>query len=509
MSLSDRLVCTFVPVLLAGCAANPLELAPARPDQSWSPATDAKGEIIAGRPAAAAPADASWVLPPNAAAAVVPPPPPGDAGRPSTLPELIDLAQSSHPDTRIAWEDARRAAAAAGIARAAYLPQVTASILGGQTTAHARGSTIGVDNDQNSTSTGAFTSLSVLWLLFDFGQREAVLEVAQQGSVVANIGFTAAHQRVIHEVCLAYYALASAQAHVASAAEALKNAQDIQAAAEDRLQHGVGTLLDVMQARQATAQARLAQVRAGGGAQDAQQALVTAVGVSPLSRMQVAELPQRPLAADTARSVERIVAEALARRPDVLAAYSQEKAAAAGVRAAEAEFRPKIFLSGSAAYGGGHLNVTTVPSIGQTPGAFNLSGTRWSNTVLLGLSVPLYDGALRSSRLQQARAEAGRAAAAAEGVRNQAVRQIVAAQNAVETSLSAHQASNALLAAVRTSYDASLDAYRRGVGTVTALTSAATQLLEASDATTDAYSSALAAAATLAFASGSLGGAPR
>ncbi|MGB7847160.1 MAG: hypothetical protein WBL63_16205, partial [Candidatus Acidiferrum sp.] len=61
----------------------------------------------------------------------------------------------------------------------------------------------------------------------------------------------------------------------------------------------------------------------------------------------------------------------------------------------------------------------------------------------------------------------------------------------------------------QTSYDAALDSYKQGVGTVTASVEAQTHLFEAGLAEADAYTSALAAAATLAYATGQLGSAPR
>jgi outer membrane protein TolC len=108
----------------------------------------------------------------------------------------------------------------------------------------------------------------------------------------------------------------------------------------------------------------------------------------------------------------------------------------------------------------------------------------------------------------QAQANADKAAAVLDHVREEAVRQIVAAQNTLETSLAAHDASIALAQAAQTSFDAAFDAYRRGVGTITAVTLAQTQMLQAQSATNDAHSAALAAAATLAFATGALGAAP-
>src|SRR5262245_48163151 len=43
------------------------------------------------------------------------------------LPELIDIAERTNPETRIAWERARQAAAAVGLTQSAYFPFLVAS----------------------------------------------------------------------------------------------------------------------------------------------------------------------------------------------------------------------------------------------------------------------------------------------------------------------------------------------------------------------------------------------
>jgi hypothetical protein len=48
-----------------------------------------------------------------------------------SLPELIDLAESHNPETRVAWERARAQAAAWGIARSELYPTVGATALAG------------------------------------------------------------------------------------------------------------------------------------------------------------------------------------------------------------------------------------------------------------------------------------------------------------------------------------------------------------------------------------------
>lgn len=502
------IVLILASLCLSGCATSALDMAPESPDQPWTPTTAANGEIIAG---ARANSDTSggYVLPANSALASVPAPPAVDAGKAYSLPELIDLAESNNPETRIAWNDARKVALAAGIAESTYLPRITATAIGGYQGSDGRDSALGANFNSNGSASGTVSAISLEWLLFDFGERAAVVDAAKQASVISNIAFTEVHQQVIYNVALAFYAHAAAQAHLATAAQSLKNAQIVQDAAADRYKHGFGTVMETAQARQATAQANLTLVQATGTAQDAYLTLITAVGISPLTKIKVADVSDRKLSPAIAASVENIISSSLARRPDVLSAYAAQKASLANERAAHAEFMPKIFVSANGSYNSGGLDVTGLPSVGQQPSTVNINGNRLGGAIFVGVTIPLYDGGIRNARLAQARAEADSADARLTRVREDAVRQIVFADNALHTSLSAYAASQSLVAAAQTTFDAALAAYRSGVGSITDLTLAESQLLQAKNASTDAYSTALSAAATLALSTGTLGAAPQ
>jgi outer membrane protein len=495
-------------VWLAGCATSALDMAPARPDRPWAPATTASGEIIAGAPPGAPKAE-GYVLPANPALGQVQAPPRVEASRLYSLPALIDLAESSNPATRIAWNDARRAALAAGIAESAFLPNITASAIGGYQGSSGRQTALGTSFNSNPSLSGTVSALSLQWLLFDFGQRAAVVDAAKQGSAISNIAFTAVHQQLIYGVSVAFYNHAAAQARLTTATQSLKNAQDVQAAAENRYKHGVGTVTEVAQARQGTAQANLSVVQATGGAQDAYFALINAMGISPLTKIRIADVTGRKLSPSMDAPVESIIADALARRPDVQSAYAAQKASLANVQAARAEFMPKFFLSANGTYTSGNLDVTSLPSGGQQPPTVNISGSRFGGSIFAGVAIPLYDGGMRDAQLARARAEADSADARLTQVREDAVRQIVLADNALHTGLSSYAASQTLENAAQTNFDSALAAYRNGVGSITELTLAATQLLQAKNASTDAYSTALSAAATLALATGALGNAPQ
>src|ERR1044071_3953192 len=61
------------------------------------------------------------------------------------LAELIDIAQRNNPDTRVAWERARQAAAAVGLSESAYYPFIVASAAAGYDPAFIPFPTLAVD----------------------------------------------------------------------------------------------------------------------------------------------------------------------------------------------------------------------------------------------------------------------------------------------------------------------------------------------------------------------------
>lgn len=506
----------LVTLPLAGCATAALRMAPDRPDAPWNPATGPDGEIVAGERGPPDLRNSSYVLPSNRNFAAIPPPASDlERHRPYTLAELIDVAQATNPVTRNAWNDARNAALAAGIAEATFLPLVSAGIVQGWQTFHNEFSTLGVNASNNVTGSGNIEALSVQWLLFDFGERAALVDVAKQASAISNIAFTFAHQQVIYNVSLAFYANAAAQARLATAAKSLRDAEQVQAAAEDRYKRGIGTVVEVAQAKQATAEARLTRVQAEGAAQNSYLALISAIGISPMTRLAIADVSRRRLPPALTTPIVKFVAEALARRPDVLTGYATVRASLAGLSAAEAAFFPKVFASAIGTRLSGSLNITAIPGVGQQLPIVNLPGAQpgvsteqVGGTVLVGATVPLYDGGLRAALLEQARDRVDKAETTLTQLGNEAARQIILARNTLKTSLSAYAAATALVAAAQTTFNAALASYRNDVGSITDVTLAERQLLVAENAATDAYSTALSSAATLALAAGALGAPP-
>jgi len=495
-------------LLLGGCASRAVDLAPPRADQPWAAPTGPAGELVS-RPAGLG--GGGFVLPANPALALAGPAAPEVPDRPLDLPGLIDLAQRTNPRTRIAWGEARKAALATGIAESALLPRLILGVIGGWANPGQQQQTAAQYNLGNvsASGTGGIGALSLGWLLYDGGERQAIIDAARQGSIMGNIAFTAVHQQLIHAVSLGYHAHLAAQARAAAARQALGNAETVQAAAEERQKRGIATVVEVAQARQALAQARLVLVQAEGAERDTRLTLLAAIGVSPLSRLRVSEAPGQRLPAGLGDAATTAIDQALQRRPDMLSAFAAEQAALAQVAAARAAFQPKLFVTATGSYNRGQLGVTAIPSIGQQLPTLNLSNNSLGGSVLGGITLPLYDGGTREAALAQARAGAGAAAETLAQTRTEATRQIAQADNSLRTGLAAHAAAEAARAAAETTYEAALGAYRGGVGNLTEATLAQSQLLAARTAVADARAAALSAGVTLSLATGSLGAALR
>lgn len=449
------------------------------------------------------------VLQAQPALADMAPAPEVDPAHRYTLPELIDLAARHDPATRIAWIDARSAASAADTAKRSWEPRVSATALTGYQRQQlgSDGQALPVTTDTSGHGTIGLVSLQ--WLLFDFGERKALAESAEQGAVAANIGITAVHQKLIESVCLAYYAYGASRARLDVAERTLANSRDLQDAARARFAQGMGTVVDVAQANQGVAQAVLARVQAQGRERDDYHALIAAMGLPPLTQMKIADAPVPRLDAETDASVEHIVTDALARRPDVQAAYAALQASRASAKASAAARLPKVFVGGAVARGsgGGDLSMG-LPTLGVQGPTLDFAGRGTTANVFIGVTIPLVDAGTREAAQVQAQERVDAAQARLDQARQHAALQVVLAHDGLQTALASAEAAQTLQDTSTVTHDAAMAAYRHGVGTISAVTMADTQLLQAGQALADARAAAQSAAVTMAFATGALGAAP-
>jgi outer membrane protein TolC len=447
----------------------------------------AAAESVAGAPA---PATDAALLP--------------DPSRAYTLPELIDLAQKRNPTTRIAWNAARQASSAVGIAEASYLPRLSAIVAGGGSTSDGRVGLGPVAVDDNRSVSGVVAVASLQWLLFDFGGRAAVVEAAKQDAAAADIAFNEAHQRLMHAVTLAYLEAMAARDRQAISDGLVANAQGVEAAARHKLARGIGTAAEAAQAAVLVAEAKFYRARAEGAVARADAALLAAMGMPPSGRIRLAEPDARALPATPPPLADEILEEALRRRLDIQRSTAIQKAADAREAAAQAQFYPKLFVSGTGAFNSGQLGISGLPGIGDQQPVVNVQDERLGASIFAGLSIPLYDGGARRNLTAQAQAGRDLAGARAEQARNEAIREIIDAHHMLKISLSAHAQALAMEKAAAVSRDAALMAFRTNMGSLVEVQLAENAVARARAAVSDARHAAHAAAATLALVAGQL-----
>ena len=411
------------------------------------------------------------------------------------LPELIDIAERTNPETRIAWEQAREAAFNLGIAKSAYAPTLAAKAVA--LTQHVSSplpKNLNPEGFMTADTQAFLPTLTFRWLLFDFGGKEATLDAAEQSLAAANFGFSFIHLKIVLDVTRAYYAVIDGEGRVEAASAALALAATLQDAAESRRSRGLATLPEVLQAREQAARAAYDLQGSMAAQVDARMALLQAMGVRPTTPIRVAGPAPRELPARLGDSAEKLVDRALEQRPDLMARVAAVRAREADTRKAQSEFYPRIDLGGDLGRNIGRV---------RTAGAPGWSGVHEpSYGVGISIEVPIFDGGLRRDRLGVARSRQRVAEEELERARDDAARQVVKAHEDLKVALSRREAAVKLLEAATRSYEAAIDSYRMGVATFVDVANAQTALARARTADVDSISAIYTAAASLAFSTG-------
>src|SRR5919107_6270172 len=142
--------------------------------------------------------------------------PPGDSGRDSlrrspvpanlaqrlqrlSLADVVDLGLRNNPQTRESWANARASAAAYGSARGAYFPTIDGDVTG------TRLKTVASQGRSAVTQSVLSPSLSLSYLLLDFGGRSGSMGAARNDLLAANFTHNATLQSVVLDIQTAYF----------------------------------------------------------------------------------------------------------------------------------------------------------------------------------------------------------------------------------------------------------------------------------------------------------------
>lgn len=429
-----------------------------------------------------------------------------DPNKEYDLPELIDIAESSNPNTRTAWERARQSAAAVGLSQSAYYPYLAASAAAGYERIFFPFPTLKVGPKPTDVSitggdalameaAGGGTTLNMKWLLFDFGERKAMVTEARGKLMAANIGFNAIHQQIVFQVTQSFYAFDTARQQVAAAESALQAAKTVAESAKARYDHGLETKPAVLQAEQQSAQALFDLETAQGQLSDAQVALVESLGVLPTSELHVVAASDKPIPESFGDSLDSLIDRALSQRPDLVAKLADVRVAQAEVKQAKAAYYPKISFEGNVGYSRLVASVDNSSFFGGNQPVYGVG---------VAVDLPIFEGFARRHKVRMA--ESGLAAAESElaSSRDAAVRDVWKAYTDFKTALRKQDSAKLLLSAAQSAFDASLDSYRHGLGSYVDVVNAQRSLTAAHGVAIDTRSTIFTSQTALALSIGDL-----
>jgi len=425
------------------------------------------------------------------------------------LAELIDIAERNNPDTRVAWERARQAAAAVGLSESAYYPFLVASAAAGYDRAFIPFPTLAVDPTHPSLSNVRITGggslvtearvyrgeLNAKWLLLDFGERSAVVATAREQLMMANVGFNATHQKIVFQVTERFYQLGTAHQKVLVSQSALEAAQTVEQAVQARVDNGLATKPELLQAQQQTAQSAFDVEATTGAESDARVALVESIGLLPTVPLKVADLGQRSTSEQANGSVDELIERALWQRPDLVAKLANVHAKEDEIRKVRAEYYPKVAIDA-------HVTETELDvSIANSP---FFGDHRPTYGVFLTASVPIFDGFARRHKMEMAEAELHGAENELAGARDAAVREVWKAYTDFKTALRKQDSATKLVTASQNAFDSVLESYKQGLSTYPEIVSAQRNLSSARSVSHDTQAAIFTTATELALSVGDL-----
>lgn len=361
-----------------------------------------------------------------------------------SLPELTELALQHNPRTRQAWYAARAAAAGIGIEQAEDLPQITGTFL------VQRSESSGQGGNQITWLTRYGPTVTLSWVLFDFGVGDNQVKAAEFLALAATLTQSRVLQDVIFLVEQSYYLYLGTEALVNSNELFLKAVQTSLDATQRRREAGLATVADVYRAETQVAQAQLNLTRSRGGLEKARGALASAAGLPVNAELRVQRIEVEPRMREVTESLESLLARAKMSRADLVAAEAQARAARAQADAAAREGYPTITV-----------NATTGVTYfrGDNPRTD-------TNIISLNVSIPLFTGFRQTYALRQAEARAAQAEASRDVLTRQTELDVWQSYYDVRTAADAVNTTAVQLKAAQQTAEATLARYQSGFGSL-------------------------------------------
>lgn len=372
-----------------------------------------------------------------------------------TLVDVVDQALCHSPQTRQAWANARFQAGQVGVAKSAYLPSITwnTSISRSKNSASSNLQVNTIGSSGGGSAAHPLTRytpvVSLNYLLYNFGAREAQLENAEKVLEASNWTHDAVLQTVMFAAIQAYYQVFATQSAAEAALVSEQASNESLKAAQKRYEVGTVALADALLAKTALAQAKLNRQKTEGDARIATGTLANVLGLEADHAMNIAA-PSVPKPDGEQESyVHELIEEAKTLRPDLAAAEATLKAAEANVKAAEAGHLPSVSLIGNYGY-----NHTSLPSDTQS----------W--TIGMQVSVPLFTGFNQTYQIESAKEQLEVRRANFDQLEQSVSLDVWRAYQLLNTAHESFKSSEELLASATQSERVAMGRYKAGAGNI-------------------------------------------
>ena len=289
--------------------------------------------------------------------------PPGSASGDSTASiELLDspltltaakrIALRDNPGIEAAASRVRAAFAALKQAQSLYYPTVSLAAQAEHTeTLPASQQGLGLDSFRTYTVAG-----NISWLLFDGAARRSNVSAAHYGEDAAREAYHDAQRRLLQSVAVAFFNSLLARENITIARQDAEFNEELNEETKKRFEAGAAAKSDVLNFEIRTTEAESRYVAAEHDFRTAKTVLAELLGIPQAALPEDAAL-RSPGQPPTPTAIPEFDSEreyALAHRPDLIQLEQSARQLRAQLRAAKAEYLPKVVLEGT--YGENRLS---------------------------------------------------------------------------------------------------------------------------------------------------------
>lgn len=252
--------------------------------------------------------------------------------------------------------------------------------------------------------------------LFTGGKISQTIASATASHEAEKFRFQEARLQLAYAIKSSYFQTLAAEGQVAVARDEVNENLEMVRRTDLLLQAGKVPAVELLRAKSELSESKRKSIEAQNAFQLKKVDLVRLIGLNPETEIRLTDMLQEGVSVIPSLNV--LLTEAKAKRPELLAEAKEVAAREAAVKAARGEYAPQLYAYGRA------------DTLSGSPGQFN------GSSVGVVASFPLFDSGRRSSRILEAEGRLHEAQEQAESLNLEISRQVIEAQLNLNTAMS-------------------------------------------------------------------------